>query len=68
MSTRRVHVTTGKARLNNSSLVGGIVVAVATMVLWLAVTGELGFHDTISLGAGVAVSAAAGVWTRLADL
>jgi len=44
------------------------VVAVATMVLWLAVTGELGFHDTISLGAGVAVSAAAGVWTRLADL
>ena len=63
MSMRRVHVTTGKA-----SLIGGIVVAVATMVLWVAVTYELGFHSTISLGAGAAVSAAAGIWTRLADL
>ena len=63
MNTRRVHVTTGKA-----SLIGGIVIAVATMVLWVAVTRELGFHDTISLGAGAAVSAAAGIWTRLADL
>jgi len=63
MSTRRVHVTTGKA-----SLIGGIVVAVATMVLWMAVTRELGFQGALSLGIGVAVSAAAGVWTRLADL
>jgi hypothetical protein len=63
MSTVRGHVTTGKA-----SLIGGIVVAIATLVLWVAVTGELGFQGTLSLGAGVAVSAAAGLWTRLADL
>jgi len=63
MSTQRAHVTTGKA-----SLVGGVVVAIVTMVLWVAVTRELGFYGTIGLGAGVAVAAAAGIWTRLADL
>jgi len=62
MSTR-AHVTTGKA-----SLVGGIVVGIATMVLWVAVTRELGFDGMLSLGAGAAVAAAAGIWTRLADL
>jgi len=63
MSTGRAHVTTGKA-----SLIGGIVVSIAAMVLWVAVTRELGFQGALSLGAGVAVSAAAGLWTRLADL
>jgi hypothetical protein len=63
MSTRRAHITTGKA-----SLVGGVVVGVASMVLWVAVTRELGFHDAPSLLLGLLVSAAAGTWTRLADL
>ena len=62
MNTRG-HVTTGKA-----SLIGGIVVAIASMVLWVAVTKELGFHGTPVLAAGVVVAAAAGIWTRLADL
>ena len=57
------HVTSGKA-----SLVGGIVVGVATLVLWLAVTRELGFGGTPALVAGLCVAGAAGVWTRLADL
>ena len=63
MSVKRARVTTGKA-----SLVGGIVVGIASMVLWLAVTHELGFHGMVMMGAGLLVSAAAGVWTRLADL
>jgi low affinity Fe/Cu permease len=63
MSTQRAHGTTGKA-----SLIGGIVVALAIMVLWAAVMRELGFRGTWSLGIGAAVSAAAGLWTRLADL
>ena len=63
MNTGRAHVTTGKA-----SLIGGIVVGIATMVLWVAVTRELGFRGELSLGIGVAVSAAAGIWTRVADL
>jgi hypothetical protein len=63
MSTQRAHVTTGKA-----SLIGGIVVAMAVMVLWVAATRELGFHGMLIMGAGLLVSAAAGIWTRLADL
>ena len=59
----RGHVTAGKA-----SLVGGIVVALATLVLWLAGATELGLHGNLVLGLGVALAAATGVWTRLADL
>jgi hypothetical protein len=61
--TQRAHVTTGKA-----SLVGGVVVAIATMVLWIAAARELGFHGAMSLGVGAATAATAGIWTRLADL
>jgi hypothetical protein len=63
MSAPRGHVTTGKA-----SLIGGVVVAIATLVLWLAVTHELGFHGPVALGAGLVASAITGIWTRLADL
>jgi hypothetical protein len=63
MSTQRAHVTSGKA-----SLIGGIVVAMAIMVLWVAATRELGFHGMLIVGAGLLVAAAAGIWTRLADL
>jgi hypothetical protein len=63
MNAPRAPVTTGKA-----SLIGGFVVAIATLVLWLAVTHELGFHGTPVLIAGLAVSAITGIWTRLADL
>ena len=56
-------VTTGKA-----SLIGGMVVAVATMVLWMAAAQELGFHGMPVLIAGLMVSAITGIWTRLADL
>jgi ribose/xylose/arabinose/galactoside ABC-type transport system permease subunit len=63
MNAPRGHVTTGKA-----SLIGGIVVAIASMVLWVAVAHELGFHGPIVLVAGLLVSVATGAWTRLADL
>jgi hypothetical protein len=63
MSAPHAHITTGKA-----SLVGGVVVAVATLVLWMAAAHELGFHGNLVLGLGVAAAAAAGIWTRLADL
>ncbi len=63
MSAPRATVTTG-----NASLVGGIVVGIASMVLWVAATRELGLGGTIILGAGLLVSAAVAVWTRLADL
>ena len=63
MNVLRASVTTGKA-----SLVGGIVVAIASLVLWVAVTRELGFHGMPVLALGAAVALAAGIWTRLAAL
>ena len=43
MSASRVRVTQGKA-----SLIGGIVVGITAMVLWTAVTHELGFAREVS--------------------
>ena len=63
MSAPRARVTRGKA-----SLIGGIVVGIASMALWVAVTHELGFDGAGTLGAGLLVSAAAAIWIRLADL
>ena len=63
MNAPRVHITTGKA-----SLIGGIVVAIASLALCLAVARELGFHGPPALALSLLVAAAAGVWTRLADL
>jgi hypothetical protein len=58
------------ARINPSkaSLVGGIAVGIASMVLWLAVTHELGFNSPAAWGAGLLVSVSVAIWTRLADL
>ena len=63
MSAPRAPIAAGKA-----SLVGGIVVGIACLALWLAVTRELGFGGTGVLGAGVLVSAAVAIWIRVADL
>ncbi len=58
------------ARINpgKASLVGGIAVGIASMVLWAAVTHELGFGGLVTLGVGLLVSAAVAAWTRAADL
>jgi hypothetical protein len=59
-----------RARLKpeKASLIGGIVVGIASLVLWVAVTRELGFHGAAVLAVGLLICAAAGIWTRLADL
>ncbi len=56
-------VTAGKA-----SLVGGIVVGIASFVLWTAIARDLGAATAPWLAAGAIVSAAIGVWIRKADL
>lgn len=58
----------GRLKPEKASLIGGIVVGIASMVLWLAVTHELGFRGAAPIALGLLVSAAAGAWTRLADL
>jgi hypothetical protein len=63
MSAPRDRINPGKV-----SLIGGVVVGIASMVLWVAVTRQLGFDGTAVLGVGLLVSAAVATWVRLADL
>ena len=59
----RVRVKTGKA-----SLIGGIAVGVAVLVLWSAIAHELGADSVPVLGAGLLVAAGIAAWIRVADL
>ena len=63
MSGSRARIKTGKA-----SLIGGIAVGIASMVLWVAVTRELGFSGALVLGLGLLISAGVATWIRVADL
>jgi len=51
-----------------ASLFGAFVIAFGIFVLWFLVARELGYADNITLGTGLIVSAAVGVWIRVADL
>jgi hypothetical protein len=59
----RARIKPGKA-----SLVGGIAVGFAVVVLWAAVTHELGADSAAVLIAGVVVAAGIATWIRVADL
>ena len=63
MSGARGKIKTGKA-----SLIGGIAVGIATMVLWVAVSRELGYSGVPVWAFGVLVSAGVATWIRVADL
>ena len=62
MMARR-SVKTGKA-----SLIGGIAVAIAVLVLWTAVAHELRADSVAVLVAGLLVAGGIGTWIRVADL
>jgi hypothetical protein len=51
-----------------ASLFGAFVIAFGVFVLWLLVSRELGFTDTVTVALGVVVSAVVGVYIRVADL
>ena len=51
-----------------ASLIGGIAVGIASMVLWVAVTREFGFDGTVTFGIGLLVCAAVATWIWVADL
>jgi hypothetical protein len=61
-------VPRGRINPEKASLIGGIVVGIASMVLWVAVTRELGFGGAACLSVGLLVSIAVATWIRLADL
>ncbi len=59
----RARIKPGKA-----SLIGGIAVGVAVVVLWAAVAHELGADSVPVLIAGVLVAGGIATWIRVADL
>lgn len=59
----RVRVKSG-----NASLIGGGVVGLASFALWTAIAHELRADTATCLMIGLIVSAAIGIWIRLADL
>ncbi len=63
MNAPRARIKPGKA-----SLIGGIAVGIASMVIWIAVTRELGLLGTPALAAGLLISTAVAAWIRIADL
>jgi hypothetical protein len=63
MSGQRARIKPGKA-----SLIGGIAVAIASFILWVAVAHQLGADTPTWLAVGLVVSAGIGTWIRLADL
>jgi hypothetical protein len=58
----------GEIKRNIASLFGGIVIAIVVFVLWMLVTGELGYHGTPVTILGALVGVSAGAYVRLADL
>jgi len=51
-----------------SSLIGGIAVGVAVLVLWTAIAHELAVDSITIVALGVLVSAGIATWIRVADL
>jgi hypothetical protein len=58
------------SRLKRSpaSLFGAFVIALGIFVMWFLVARELGLGGIVTLGVGLVVAAAVGVWIRVADL
>ena len=61
---------TGSQRIKQgkASLIGGIAVGVAVLVLWTAVAHDLAADSAAIIAVGVLVAAGIAVWIRLADL
>jgi hypothetical protein len=65
-------MTTGtnpqRIKQGKASLVGGIAVGVAVLVLWTAVAHDLAMDGIATIAVGVLVAAGVAVWIRVADL
>lgn len=63
MTQPRARIKPGRA-----SLIGGIAVAIAAFVVWVALARDLGLDGALALALGAVVAIGAGTWIRLADL
>jgi hypothetical protein len=58
----------GRIKQGKASLIGGIAVGFAVLVLWTAIAHELAADTIPTLAAGVLVAGGIATWIRLADL
>ena len=58
----------GEIKKGRASLIGGIAVGIAVLVLWTAIARDLGIASTATIIGGLAVAAAVAAWIRVADL
>ena len=61
-------MTAARIKQGKSSLVGGIAVGIAVLVLWMGIAHELSADGVIADAAGVLVAVTIGAWIRIADL
>jgi hypothetical protein len=61
-------MTMQRIKQGKASLVGGIAVGVAVLVLWTAIAHELAAIGVTTIAVGVLVAAGIAAWIRLADL
>ena len=57
-----------RIKQGKASLVGGIAVGVAVLVLWTAVAHELAADSVATIVIGLAVATGIAAWIRVADL
>lgn len=57
-----------RIKQGKASLVGGIAVGVAVLVLWTAIAHELASDSPAIVAIGVLVAAGVATWIRVADL
>jgi hypothetical protein len=57
-----------RLKQSKASLIGGIAVGIAVLVLWIGITHELGADSVAVLAVGVLVAAGVAAWIRRADL
>ena len=61
-------MSVARIKQGKASLVGGIAVGVAVLVLWTAVAHELAADGALTIAAGILVAAGIAAWIRIADL
>jgi hypothetical protein len=61
-------MTAQRIKQGKASLVGGIAVGFAVLVLWTAIAHELAVDGVVTIVIGFLVAAAIAAWIRLADL
>lgn len=65
---QRAPLLQGEIKKGRASLVGGVAVGIAVMVLWWALVRELGEVTPTVLAAGAVVASVIAAYIRIADL